>query len=92
MYGYEPPNPMRAGGCRDTLTLIRVAFEVLTPILGAGLGALAYVALTFWLLTVNVLLGLVPIALAGLAVALLVRRDRRVQREREREIEARSED
>jgi type IV secretory pathway VirB6-like protein len=85
MYGYEPPQRAQPGGCRDTLTLVRVAFEVLTPIVGAGLGALAYIALTFWLFTVHVALGVVPIALAGVAIALVARRDRRLQQERERE-------
>jgi hypothetical protein len=86
MYGYEPPSPTKAGGCRDTLILIRVAFEVLTPIAAAGLGALAYVALTFWLFSaVGALAGAVPIALAGAGIAWVARRDRRIQRERERE-------
>ncbi len=87
MYGYEPPNPARAGGCRDTLTIIRVAFEVLAPIVGAGIGALAYIALTFWLFTVSVPLGLVPIVAAGAAVAWVARRDRRAREARERQVE-----
>ena len=87
MYGYEPPNPARAGGCRDTLTIVRVAFEVLLPIAGAGIGALAYVALTFWLFTINVVLGLVPVAVAVLALVWLARRDRRTRADRQREIE-----
>lgn len=87
MYGYEPPNPARAGGCRDTLTIIRVAFEVLTPIVAAGIGALAYVALTFWLFSVNVPLGLVPIVIVGAAIAWVARRDRRARAARERELE-----
>ncbi len=85
MYGYEPPERVRPGGCRETLLLIRVAFEVLLPIVGAGLAALGYVALTFWLFTVHVLYGLIPIALVGVGVWLLSRRDRRLHREQEEE-------
>jgi membrane protein implicated in regulation of membrane protease activity len=87
MYGYEPPNPARVGGCRDTATIIRVAFEVITPIVAAGLGALAYIALTFWLFTVSVWLGLLPIAAAALALFWLAHRDRRTRDDRSREIE-----
>ena len=79
MYGYEPPNPAKVGGCRDTLTIVRVAFEVLTPIFAAGIGALAYVALTFWLFTISVALGLVPVAVAVLALVWLALRDRRTR-------------
>ncbi len=82
MCGYEPPEGTRPGGCREALVLIRVAFEVLIPIVGAGLAALGYVALTFWLFTVNALLGLIPIALAGVGVWLISRRDQRLHREK----------
>ena len=87
MYGYEPPNPARVGGCRDTATIVRVAFEVLTPIVAAGIGALAYVALTFWLFTISVALGLVPVAIVVLALVWLALRDRRSRSDRQREIE-----
>ncbi len=83
MYGYEPPRPTRPG-CRDTLTLIRVAFEVLGPIVGVGIGALGYVALTFYLFTVHVALGLIPIAGIVVGLVLLARRDKRLQDEQER--------
>jgi len=89
MYGYEPPSPVRAGGCRDTLILIRVAFGVLTPIVAAGIGALGYVALTFWLFTVSVPLGLLPILAVAGAVAWLARRDRRALEDRQRRLEDR---
>lgn len=85
MYGYETPEPTRPGGCRETLLIIRVAFEVLVPIVGAGLAALGYVALTFWLFTVNALYGLVPIVVAAFGVWLIARRDQRMHREREEE-------
>ncbi|MFN8638206.1 MAG: hypothetical protein U0360_01835 [Dehalococcoidia bacterium] len=64
--------------------MIRVAFEVLTPIIGIGVGALGYVALTFYLFTLHVALGLIPIAGIVLGVVLLARRDRRLQADRER--------
>ncbi|MSP21611.1 MAG: hypothetical protein EXR66_01065 [Dehalococcoidia bacterium] len=86
MYGYEPPEPTKVGGCRDTLIIIRVAFEVILPVAGAGLGALAYIALTFWLFAaVSVWAGLVPIALVALAFVWLAARDRRSLRDQQRE-------
>lgn len=85
MYGYEPSEPVRPGGCRETLLLIRVAFEVMIPIVGAGLAALGYVALTFWLFTVHTLAGLAPIVLAGVGVWLIARRDQRLHQEQEEE-------
>jgi uncharacterized membrane protein YqjE len=86
MYGYEPPEPAKVGGCRDTLVIIRVAFEVIVPVALAGLGALAYIALTFWLfVAVGTLAGAVPIALVILAVVGLVLRDRRSLRDQQRE-------
>lgn len=84
MYGYEPPR-QTTPGCRDTLTLIRVAFEVLAPIVGIGIGALGYVALTFYLFSLHVALGLIPIAGIAGGLVFLARRDRRLQAERERE-------
>src|SRR5215213_9819856 len=50
-------------------------------------GALAYVALTFWLFTISVALGIVPVALAALALAWLARRDQRARGDRQRETE-----
>ena len=85
MYGYETPEPVRPGGCRETLLIIRVAFEVLVPIVGAGLAALGFVALTFWLFTVNALFGLVPLVLAGVGVWLIARRDRQLHHDQEEE-------
>lgn len=82
MYGYQPSEPTRPGGCRETALLIRVAFEVLVPIVGAGLAALGYVALTFWLFTYGALYGLAPIVLAGFGIWLVARRDQRMHRER----------
>lgn len=86
MYGYEPPEPTKVGGCRDTLVIIRVAFEVITPIALAGLAALGYIALTFWLfVAVSKLAGAVPIVLVILAIVWLARRDRRSLRDQQRE-------
>ncbi len=88
MYGYEPPRESeRPGGCRDSLAILRVAFEVLLPIAVAGIGAMGFIALTVVLFTNHVLLGLIPVGLAVLAVVWLIQRDKRLQRERERDID-----
>ena len=76
MYGYEPPKTTKAGGCRDGLVLMRVAFEVLTPIVGAGIAAMGVLALIFWLFSVHYLLGFIPIATCIGVLTWLALRDR----------------
>ena len=76
VYGYEPPKTTQPGGCRDGLVMMRVAFEVLTPIVGAGIGAMGVLALIFWLFSVHYLLGFIPIATCVGALAWLALRDR----------------
>ena len=85
MYGYEPPKQQQAG-CRDALVITRVAFGVLMPILLFGLGGIALVAVTIALFAVHWSLTLLPLGAVVVGLFALARRDRRVQREREQEI------
>jgi len=41
---------------------MRVAFEVMLPIVGAGIAAMGILALIFWLFSVHYMLGFIPIA------------------------------
>lgn len=85
MYGYEPPKPLEPGGCRDALVITRVAFEVLVPIMLAGIAALALVALTVVLFARHPALALLPLSAVVVALYLLARRDRRLQEEQQRQ-------
>ena len=76
VYGYEPPKTVQPGGCRDGLVLMRVAFEVLTPIVGAGVAAMGIIALVFWLFSVHYMLGFIPVATCLGALIWLAIRDR----------------
>ncbi len=86
MYGYQPPKQQQPG-CRDGLILTRVAFGLLLPLLLFGVGAMALVALTVVLFTVHWSLALMPLGVVVAGLVALARRDRRLQREREQEIE-----
>ena len=81
MYGYEPPKPVKPGGCRDALIITRVAFAVLMPIAFAGIGALAVVAIGVVLFAYHPLLIFLPVAVVIGALMLVARRDRRLQAE-----------
>jgi hypothetical protein len=87
MYGYEPPKEMRPGGCREGLVMVRVAFEVLLPIVLAGIGAMALIALAVVLFGVHPLLGFAPIIPVIAGFWLLARRDRRLAAEQEADLE-----
>lgn len=86
MYGYEPPKQQEPGGCRDALVLTRVAFGVLMPILLFGLGAILFVGVSIALFATHWSLALLPLGAVAAGLLWLARRDRRVQREREEEI------
>lgn len=87
MYGYEPPKQEQKPGCRDGIVLTRVAFGLLLPLLAFGVGAMALVALAVVLFATHWALGLLPLGAVVAGLLLLARRDRRVQREREQEID-----
>ncbi len=72
------------GGCRETLLLIRIAFAVLLPALGAILGAIMLVFLVFMLFSRHPALGLIPVGIVAALLAWLAIRDRR---QRQRDIE-----
>lgn len=86
MYGYEPPKQQQPG-CRDGLILTRVAFGLLLPLLLFGVGAMALVALSLVLFATHWSLALLPLGAVAAGLFALARRDRRLQREREQEIE-----
>lgn len=87
MYGYEAPKPVRPGGCRDALIILRAVFEVMLPIVATGLAAVAVVAATVILFTIHALLTLIPVGIGTLALVWLARRDRAEQDAQRRHIE-----
>ena len=86
MSGYDPQRQQQAGGCRDVLMLTRVGWGALMPLLLVGLGVVALGAGTFALVKVHWWLIRLPLGALAAVLFALVRRDRRLQREREREI------
>ena len=73
---YEPQKQAR-GGCRETLLLIRIAFEVLTPVLFGLIAVIALVVLMFALLAQHPALALIPIGIIAAGLYALSRWDRR---------------
>ena len=66
--------------------ITRVAFGVLMPILLFGLGAILFVGGSIALFAMHPSLVLLPLGAIAAGLLVLARRDRRVQREREEEI------
>ncbi|MDP6607001.1 MAG: hypothetical protein QF664_12200 [Dehalococcoidia bacterium] len=92
MQGYDP-NRHRAsdvGGCRESLLVIRIAFEILLPPIGAIIAVLALMVGTVLLLTSDypalAILTVLPI-IGGFVW--LARRDKRIQAEMEEEARGR---
>ena len=85
MHGYDPNAHRRqeAGGCREALTLTRIAYAILLPPIAAILGVILLLLTAFYLLSVNPLLSPLPLLPIVLGVVWLVRRSRRAQRELE---------
>lgn len=89
MQGYDPDRPRYSeqGGCRESLLITRIAFEILLPPVGIIIGVLGLMVGTFLLLTSGqpayAILTVAPIV-GGFIW--MVRRDRRVQAELEEEI------
>ena len=86
MYGYEPPEQDQQGNWREVFLVLRVVFGALVPILGALLGAVLLLALTIFFLIRFPPLALIPLAVIGAVIYLLVRRDRRHHEEERRRI------
>jgi hypothetical protein len=88
MHGYDP-NRRRAsdeGGCRESLLVTRIAFEILLPPIGAIIAVLVLLVGSVLLLTSDypalAILTVLPIV-AGFVW--IVRRDKRIQAEMEEE-------
>ena len=86
MYGYEPPDQGQEGSWREVLLILRVTFGAIGPIVGALIGSVLLFALTIFLLIRFPLLALIPLAVIGAGVYLLIRRDRRLHEEERRRI------
>lgn len=85
-YGYEPQDDPQAGSWREVWAILRAVFAVLGPPLAIFIGAIALLMLTLFMLLVNPLLALIPLGIIVFGAWLLIRRDRRIQDERERAI------
>jgi uncharacterized membrane protein YeaQ/YmgE (transglycosylase-associated protein family) len=86
MYGYEPPDQDQHGSWREVLLVLRVVFSAILPILGSLIGAALLLALTVFLLIRYPPLALIPLAVIGAVIYLLIRRDRRRHEEERRRI------
>ena len=73
---YDSSSGPEAGGCRETLLLIRVAFSVLLPPLLAIGGVVVLVVAFFLLFSLHPLFGLLPIAIIAGGLYLLSRYER----------------
>jgi hypothetical protein len=85
-YGYEPQDDPQAGSWREVWAIMRAVFAVLGPPLAIFLGAITLLMLTMFLLLANPILALIPVGLIVFGAWLLIRRDKRIQDERERAI------
>ena len=88
MHGYDPDQRRgdEPGGCREALMMTRIAYSVLLPPIAVMMGVIAIAFAAIFLLTIHPLLALIPLLPVVAAIAWIVRRDRRVQREMEDEI------
>ena len=85
-YGYDPQDDPQAGTWGEVWAILRAVFAVLGPPLAMFLGAMALLMLTLYLLLANPILPLIPLAAIVFGAWLLVRRDKRIQDEREEAI------
>ncbi|MDA1062242.1 MAG: hypothetical protein O2895_04975 [Chloroflexi bacterium] len=65
------------GGCRDTLLLTWISFQILGPALLALMGMMLFVTLMFVLLARHPLLALIPLLVLAAAIAALARWEQR---------------
>ena len=86
MYGYEPPRQDQQGSWREVLMILRVVFGTILPILGVLVGAILLVSMTIFFLIRFPPLALIPLAVIGGVIYLLVRRDRRLHEDERRRI------
>jgi hypothetical protein len=85
-YGYEPQDDPQAGSWREVWAILRAVFAVLGPPLAIFLGAITLLMITLFMVLVNPLLALIPLAILAFGAWLLIRRDKRIQAEREQAI------
>jgi hypothetical protein len=85
-YGYEPQDDPQAGSWREVWAILRAVFAVLGPPLAIFLGAITLLMLTIFLLLANPVLALIPLGFIVFGAWLMIRRDRRIQDEREQAI------
>lgn len=71
-----PEDEKEPGGCMEALILTRAAFGALAIPLAILFGAIAGLALVFYLFSVHVLLGLLGLAAIAVGVALYARWER----------------
>jgi multisubunit Na+/H+ antiporter MnhG subunit len=82
-YGYEPQDDPQAGTWREVWAIMLAVFAVMGPPLALLLGAVALMVAVIFLLLTNPVLALIPLALIGAGLYFIIRRDRRIQAERE---------
>lgn len=83
--GYYPdPSPRKVNGCLETLILTKVAFQVLAPALGLLFGSLLGIVLLVYAFSTRWWLGVIGLGLAGFALYLLSRWDKKRIREFEK--------
>ena len=82
-YGYEPQDDPQAGSWREVWAILRAVFAVMGPPLGIFLGAIFLLMLMIFLLLSNPLLALIPLAGIAAGAYFIIRRDKRIQAERE---------
>lgn len=75
-YGYGPPKQDSSGSWGEIFAITRVVFELLAPFLAAILGVLLFIVVTVVLMSRELLLGLIPIALAAVGAVWVLRRER----------------
>src|SRR4051812_9113960 len=74
---YPDQGPKKTNGCLEALVLTKVAFQVMAPALGLLFGSLLGIVLLFYAFSTSLWLGLVGLALAGVALYLLSRWDKK---------------
>jgi positive regulator of sigma E activity len=86
-YGYRPPEQGPGeGSWGEAWEIMKVVFGLLLPLLGVLIGTLGLIMAALILFFREPVLALIPIAILGLGVWWLIRRDRRTHEEEERRL------
>ncbi|MGE3960415.1 MAG: hypothetical protein AB7F65_01875 [Dehalococcoidia bacterium] len=86
MYGYQPPQQDPEGSWSEIFVMSRVVLGILAVPILIIFGVLFLLGSAVWLLGVHPLLSLLPLAVLGAGVWVLVERDKKAQRSLEDEI------